>query len=219
MEVKIVSKPSGGGGSYVGSYNYPVDVDADGAKITVSDNYAAKGDTVIITVTPDAGKQVDKVIVTDNNGKEITVTKVGDNKYSFVMPAGKVNVDVTTKAIDYDKKIILQINNNKVYINDRVCQNDVVPFIETATDRTMVPIRVVIEALGGTADWDEATRTVTLTIDGKVLTMTIDQVIPGFGAAPIIVNDRTYVPIRYVAEEVGAHVEWIAETQQIIIRK
>lgn len=219
VEVKIVSKPSGGGGSYVGSYNYPVDVDADGAKITVSDNYAAKGDTVIITVTPDAGKQVDKVIVTDNNGKEITVTKVGDNKYSFVMPAGKVNVDVTTKAIDYDKKIILQINNNKVYINDRVCQNDVVPFIETATDRTMVPIRVVIEALGGTADWDEATRTVTLTIDGKVLTMTIDQVIPGFGAAPIIVNDRTYVPIRYVAEEVGAHVEWIAETQQIIIRK
>ena len=106
-----------------------------------------------------------------------------------------------------------------MYINDRVCQNDVVPFIETATDRTMVPIRVVIEALGGTADWDEATRTVTLTIDGKVLTMTIDQVIPGFGAAPIIVNDRTYVPIRYVAEEVGAHVEWIAETQQIIIRK
>ena len=58
-----------------------------------------------------------------------------------------------------------------------------------------------------------------LTIDGKVLRMTIDQTITGFDAAPVIINSRTYVPIRYVAEALGAEVEWIADTQQIIIEK
>ena len=83
----------------------------------------------------------------------------------------------------------------------------------------MVPIRVITEGLGGKADWDEATRTVTLTIDGKVLTMTVDKTIPGFDAAPVIINNRTYVPIRYIGEALGAHVEWIADTQQIVIEK
>ena len=83
----------------------------------------------------------------------------------------------------------------------------------------MVPIRVITEALGGKADWSETTCTVTLTIDGKVLRMTIDKTIPGFDAAPVIMNSRTYVPIRYVAEALSADVEWIKGTQQIIIEK
>ena len=95
--------------------------------------------------------------------------------------------------------------------------NDVAPVI--VGDRTLVPIRVVTELLGGSADWDNATRTVTLKIDGKTMNMTIGKEIPGFGTSAVIMNDRTYVPVRYVMEMLGAEVEWINATRQIIIEK
>ena len=111
----------------------------------------------------------------------------------------------------------MQINNKDIMVNYRTITNDVAPVI--VGDRTMVPVRVVTELLGGAADWDEATRTVTLTINGKVLSMTIDEEIPGFGTSAVIMNDRTYVPIRYVAENFGAQVTWVEDTQKIIIIK
>ena len=214
------SRPSTGGnsGGFSGSYNYPVKADdVDGATVSFDKSNAVAGDKVIITVTPDSGKQVDEVIVTDADNEVIAVTKVGDNKYSFIMPEGAVKVAVTTEKADYDIRVVLQIGNRNVVVGNKTFTNDVAPVI--VGDRTMVPIRVITEALGGVADWNEAARTVTLTIDGKVLRMTIDQTITGFDAAPVIINNRTYVPIRYVAEALGANVEWIADVRQTIVEK
>ena len=213
-----ISSGSSGSGGFSGTYNYPVKVDSTSdATVTLDKNYAVAGDKVTITVQPKSGRAVDEVIVTDKGNNVIAVTKVGDNQYSFTMPSGQVKVAVTTKAAAYDKRIVLQINNRNVLINNTTFTNDVAPVI--VDNRTMVPIRVITEALGGRADWNAATQTVTLTIDGSVLRMTIGQTITGFDAAPVIINDRTYVPIRYVAEKLGANVEWIANTQQIIIEK
>lgn len=212
------SGSSGSGGGFSGTYNYPVKADSTGdATVTFDKSYAVAGDKVTITVQPKAGKAVEEVLVTDKNGNVITVTKAGDNRYSFTMPSSEVQVTVSTRAAAYDKRIVLQINNRNVRIDNTTFTNDVAPVI--VDNRTMVPIRVVTEALGGKADWNAAAQLVTLTIDGNVLRMTIGQTIPGFDAAPVILNDRTYVPIRYVAEKLGANVEWIAATQQIIIEK
>lgn len=111
--------------------------------------------------------------------------------------------------------ITLQIGNFDMYVGNDVVKNDVTP--EIVNGRTMVPIRVVTEVLGGKADWNAATQAITLSINGKVLHMTIGQMLSGFDAAPVILNSRTYVPIRYVAEQLGAQVEWNAATQQIVI--
>ena len=212
------STGSSSGGGFSGVYNYPVTAsNVDGADVSFSDNYAVAGETVTITVTPESGKQVDEVIITDADGKVITVTKVGDNQYSFTMPAGKVNVAVTTADANYDLRIVMQINNRNILVNSKTIVNDVAPVI--VGDRTMVPIRVVTETLGGTADWNADTRTVTLHIDGKTMTMTIGEIIDGFDVAPVILNNRTYVSIRYVAEKLGANVQWMAATQQIIIEQ
>jgi len=209
---------SGSGGGFSGSYNYPVIVgDTDGADVAVSDEHATKGEKITITVKPEAGKKVDEVIVTDADGDVIPVTKAGDNQYTFTMPAGKVNVEVTTENADYSQRIVMQINNKNILDNGKTMVNDVAPVI--VGDRTLVPIRVVTELLGGTADWNDDTRTVTLNIDGKVLSMTIGREIPGFGTSAVIMNDRTYVPVRYVMEMLGANVEWIGATRQIIIEK
>lgn len=87
---------------------------------------------------------MDEVIVTDGDDEVITVTKVGDNKYSFIMPESAVKVAVTTEEAEYDTRVVLQIGNKNVVINNRTVTNDVTPVI--VDNRTMVPIRVVTEA-------------------------------------------------------------------------
>lgn len=217
-ETNPSSPSSSSGGGFSGTYNYPIKVDkVDGAEILLSDEYATKGENVSILVKPDAGKEVDEVIVTDTHGNVVTVTKTGDNQYSFTMPSGKVNIQVTTKDAEYDLRIVMQINNKNILTNNTTIVNDVAPVI--VGDRTLVPIRVITELLGGSVVWNDVTRTVTLRIDGTVLSLTIGHTIPGFGTSAVIMNSRTYVPVRYVMEALGADVEWISTSQQVVIEK
>ena len=65
---------------------------ASNGKVSLDKSTAKKGDTVTVTVTPDAGYQLDKLTVTDKNGTVLKLTDKGDGKYSFTMPDGKVEV-------------------------------------------------------------------------------------------------------------------------------
>lgn len=134
------------------------------------------------------------------------------------MPAGKVSVKASfvQEGVNTDA-IIMQIGSKTIQAYGKTITNDASPLI--VNNRTMVPIRVVTETLGGTAVWNEAARTVSLVIGGKTITMTIDVTLEKYGVAPIIINNRTYVPIRFVAEELGADVQWNETTQQITITK
>ena len=85
-------------------------------------------------------------------------------------------------------------------------------------DRTMVPLRMIAEDLGYEVSWDEESRAVTLQKGENTLLLTVDQNVyrkngeeKEFDAAPFIKEDRTFVPIRLVAEEFGASVEWNGE--------
>ena len=82
---------SGGGGSSSSSSSISVSSASNGS-VSVSPRNAAKGDTVTITVKPDAGYELDTLTVTDKSGDEISVTSEGNNKYTFTMPSGKVTV-------------------------------------------------------------------------------------------------------------------------------
>ena len=92
----LVKKPSSGGGSSSGgSTTYPVVTPSktENGTVTVSPRSAEKGDTVTITVKPDSGYQLDDLTVTDKNGKELKLTDKGNGKYTFTMPASKVEVN------------------------------------------------------------------------------------------------------------------------------
>ena len=96
----LVKKPSSGGGSSSGgssSPNYPVTTPGktENGTVTVSPRSAEKGDTVTITVKPDSGYQLDDLTVTDKNGNELKLTDKGNGKYTFTMPAGKVEINAT----------------------------------------------------------------------------------------------------------------------------
>ena len=76
---------------------------ASNGKVSLDKSTAKKDDTVTVTVTPDAGYQLDKLAITDAKGNTVDVTDKGNGKFSFVMPEGKVTVTPTFSKIEDTK--------------------------------------------------------------------------------------------------------------------
>ena len=102
---------------------------------------------------------------------------------------------------------------------------DVQPFIDE-NSRTMVPLRAVAEALGLTVSWDGAAREASFTNGAKTITFPIgsstarteDGGTIQMDTAAVIVNDRTFAPIRYLAEYFGYTVGWDSATKTVLIQ-
>ena len=83
------------GSSYDPTYSVSTPSKTEHGTVTVSPKNASKGDTVTVTVKPDSGYVLETLTVTDKNGNELTLKDKGDGKYTFTMPAGKVEVKAT----------------------------------------------------------------------------------------------------------------------------
>lgn len=94
--VALVKKPSPSSSSSSSSSrpSYPITTPdkTENGSVNISSTSAKRGSIVTITVTPDAGYVLDKLTVTDKDGKELSLTKKSDTEYTFVMPAGKVEI-------------------------------------------------------------------------------------------------------------------------------
>ena len=86
---------SGGSSSYDPTYSVSTPSKTENGSVTVSPKSASKGDTVTVTVKPDSGYVLETLTVTDKNGDELKLTDKGNGKYTFTMPAGKVEVKAT----------------------------------------------------------------------------------------------------------------------------
>ena len=86
---------SSGSSSYDPTYSVSTPSKTENGSVTVSPKSASKGDTVTITVKPDSGYVLETLTVTDKNGNELTLKDKGNGKYTFTMPAGKVEVKAT----------------------------------------------------------------------------------------------------------------------------
>ena len=91
LTVSSKSSPSGGI-TPVASYPVNLPETVENGSISSSGKRASKGSTVTITVTPDSGFVLDDLTVTDEDGNTLPLTDKGDGKYSFVMPAGPVDI-------------------------------------------------------------------------------------------------------------------------------
>ena len=219
------SSSGGGGGSSAAKHGVTISDSKNGA-VTASAAKAETGDKVILTPKADEGYELDKITAKDKDGKEVKLKAEKDGTYSFTMPKGGVTVDTTFKqaegATNTDKPaaaaktIILQIGSTAVLVDDQAIINDVAPVIRN--DRTLVPIRVITEALGGQVAWNEAAKEVTLTVNGKEIKMTIGKVLEKYGVAPVIIGGRTFVPVRFVADELGAVTTWDDATKTVAIQ-
>ena len=89
------SAPYSGGSSSDPTYSVSTPSKTEHGTVTVSPKSASKGDTVTVTVKPDSGYVLETLTVTDKNGNELTLKDKGNGKYTFTMPAGKVEVKAT----------------------------------------------------------------------------------------------------------------------------
>lgn len=129
-----------------------------------------------------------------------------------------------------EKQLILTIGEKAAQVFGQMKTNDVAPKI--VNSRTMLPARFVAESLGAEVLWDGEKELVT--IKGKNLKTNEDVIILIYigsdvayvngkeiklDSAAFVENDRTYTPIRFISEELGADVSWIEAEQKVVITK
>ena len=107
-------------------------------------------------------------------------------------------------------------------LNGRPLATEVAPVIRNG--RTLVPFRVIFEALGAQVDWDERTNTVAGYYGPSFVLLQpgsprawLTGVETSLDVAPVIIQGRTLVPLRFVAESLGAQVEWVDATHTVAI--
>ena len=142
-------------------------------------------------------------------------------KYSFMV----LIVVVLTFSFAYAANPKVQLNGNNLDFTDE--QGNKVE-AQLINNRTMVPLRKIFESLGCTIDWNQETKTVTAKSNGKTIKLTIgssDAYVSNgaseekivLDSGPIIVENRTLVPLRFIAESLGCDVGWDQKNQTAII--
>jgi hypothetical protein len=105
----------------------------------------------------------------------------------------------------------------KICLNGTYLSGDVAPVIENS--RTLVPVRIVSEEIGARVNWDNEKQMVTVKADGNEIRLNIGseeatiinstgEKTESMGVAPFIKNERTMVPLRFIAEKLGLEVSW-----------
>ncbi len=152
----------------------------------------------------------------DNTWYFTTVSKE-DNK------TGLIHTQYIYPPLSNDSQTVrFKLGQRYIWIDELSYPLDAVPFIEN--NRTMVPIRALGNSLGAYVTWDSATKTVIykkdnlsiiLPIDKNYVTVNQTEILLDQGA--IIKDGRSYVPLRFISEQLGANVEWVEENREVII--
>lgn len=125
-------------------------------------------------------------------------------------------------AIADDEPVTVLINGETLVIPE----GDTQPYIEEG--RTLVPMRAIFEALGAQVSWDQDTKTVVSydPVSDVSITMQVDSATIFVGETPIeldvparLVNDRTVVPVRAIAEGMHSQVDWDQNTRTVTVTK
>lgn len=124
--------------------------------------------------------------------------------------------------------IVLQIDNQMMTVNGVAKEIDsgrnTVPVV--VNERTLLPARAVVEEMGGSVSWDEASQTSTFTYGTDKIDLTVGSRVAYFNGtartidvAPTVINDRTMLPIRFIGESFQFKVDWQEDEERIIISK
>ena len=164
------------------------------------------------------------------NPKDSSIVYIGTNKGIFEFKNSEASQGSNKKS-----KIVITLKIDDPYMNVNGVKKEIdpgrgtKPVIIPKWSRTVVPIRAIVEALGGTIGWNGKERKVTINFKGTTIELWINNprakvnretrwIDPNnHDVRPIIVNDRTMLPLRFVAESLGCKVEWDGKTRTITI--
>jgi len=109
----------------------------------------------------------------------------------------------------------LTIDQYHYYYRGLSQTSDAAPFI--TQNRTMVPIRLVSEALGATPRWDGANSTAYIYYNDSVLRLPVNQPLPAQMGTPTLHNSRVLVPLRFVIENFDAFTFWDGANREVTV--
>lgn len=153
----------------------------------------------------------------------------GNNSIQIVAVDKAGNTNSIYLPVKYIKRTVvkIKIGSRTVYVNDKTIQIEAAPWIDKKSGRAMVPLRVIVEAFGATVEYRYVSfgdERVSIIFNLKRIDLRIGSNIAyveglpvKLDAPPIIVNGRTFVPIRFIMETFGAKVDWDPFTSEIII--
>lgn len=145
---------------------------------------------------------------TEGWGYEVGTYHYHDKKYENIVPVEKetgkplgITVMVKGETVQFDQKPVIM------------------------NGRTLVPVRYVVEKLGYNVEWDGSTQTVyiqnsdveNIAVFDSNLKVVVNNELVEFDVKPVIINGRTLIPIRAVAEKIGCTVDWDGELQVVYI--
>jgi YVTN family beta-propeller protein len=164
------------------------------------------------TTTVPVGLHPDAVAVNAATG-QVYVANEGDNTVTVIDGAA---------ASEVQKPISFTVGQNSYTANGQSLAMDAAPLI--AGGRLLVPVRYLADALGAQTTWDAARRTVSILRGNTALELAIGSAalndngrVGWMDTAPVIINGRTYFPIRYIAEAFGYTVSWDASSQTVTV--
>ena len=202
-------------------------------EIDIPDNYKTDRDSIMVK-----GKTSSDATV-EINGEEVLVSSSGIFAKIVKLKPGENIIDVKAydsagntaevkRRVIYEKgrKVVIElwIGKKKAKMNGKDYLLDAPPFIENG--RTLVPIRFIAESFGAKVDWIGETKTVIINLESKKISIVLQigskiAIVNGeritLDVAPKIVNGRTFVPLRFVAETFGAEVLWNGSERKITI--
>lgn len=171
---------------------------------------------------------------TANRENEIEIAVWVDVMDAIASPNGKVKAGAAEQSarLKFDWKNARQVKTKiepsslSLVVNGCEVFSDTAPYVD-ANSRTMVPLRLISEALGMKVGWEGSTRTVTigegsaklsLKIGSSKITKDNGKVIT-IDTAAVIKNGRAMVPVRAIVELSGANVKWEGSTRTVQISK
>lgn len=136
-----------------------------------------------------------------------------------VLNAAGCNAETSNAEADSNERttVIMNIGSPRMTVNGE--EREIDPGYGTAplirNERTMVPIRAVVESMGGSVEWDNESQTISIYRNDNTVELTINSekaYVNGeeyiLDAVPVIINSRTFLPVRFVSEGLEFDVGW-----------
>jgi hypothetical protein len=163
------------------------------------------------TVVADAAGRFSTAVGLTRGTNEVVIEAV-DNVGNITSQTFTVTY-ATASSAPSSLYVVLTIGSTDMEVNGLTRKLDAAPFIKDG--RTLLPIRALIEALGGSVQWNASTRTATVMLGSRTVALTIGSttaLVNGkaitLDVAPMIVGSRTFLPLRAVAENLGLDLAW-----------
>jgi uncharacterized repeat protein (TIGR02543 family) len=210
------------------TWNVLISGGTDGKVTPTGPQMLKDGNTLRVEIQPNAGYQIERLLV---DGVSVPLSSTAAQSYDLgpVTSNRQVQCSFVAIAVVPETHLVrLTIGSTWLTADGKQTVLDAAPAIQNG--RTLLPIRAIVEAFGGIIEWHAELRVVTIYLNGHEVSLQIGNrrgYVNGVQIAidasdsevvPIIISGRTFLPLRFVAENLGLQVEWDPVTRTVTVQ-